>query len=224
MSGHSFLPHLMSARPIVLDLGANRGNFRDGFLRRFAAARYVTVEANPKLAAELHADQRCEVLNCAIAESDGAVQFSIADNIEASCISKESDGGTIEVEGLTLGSLLRKVRLQKIDLVKVDIEGAELPMIMRSLDGDFDGIGQLTIEFHDFRSDAARDTPALSNYDVQEIVRRLESLGFVAIRFSRDNTNWCFVRKSLGRGLRVGIARHFTAPLRRLKHLVQSRL
>ena len=212
LSSHTFLPHALGSRPVVIDLGANRGEFYRAFSVRFEASRYVAVEANPSLADGLRAIPGVFVLHCAVAGADGTARFKIDENPEASHLS-EDVGGTVEVESRTLGSILAEADVSHVDLLKVDIEGAEFPMLMGASSEVLGKIKQITIEFHDF---CGIGTPE----QVRDTVQRLKERGFSGIRFSGNNTNWCFVRRgeSAGSDVRFWVAKSITAPLRRMKH------
>jgi FkbM family methyltransferase len=56
----------------------------------------------------------------------------------------------LRVEGRHLGRLLLELGVAEIEVLKLDIEGAELEVIDSLSDDFFHNVGQLTIEFHDF--------------------------------------------------------------------------
>jgi hypothetical protein len=91
------------------------------------------------------------------------------------------------VAAKTLEDVIIENKLDHINLLKVDIEGAELPMLRSLSPGTLDKIDQITIEFHDF-------TGAMSKTDVHQTVRKLESAGFRSIKFSVSNKDWLFYR------------------------------
>lgn len=71
--------------------------------------------------------------------------------------------------------------LEQVDLCKVDIEGAEIEMLLGASKQTLLKMQQITIEFHDFLD------PALVPY-VQSVMRRLcHELKFRRIRLSRGN-------------------------------------
>ena len=190
-----------------------RGDFYRAFAKRFRPGRYVAVEANPALAEKLRSLPGVEVFNRAVAAADGPVRFGLRENPEASRLAEDADESGVVVAGRTLNSLLAEAGLDRIDLLKVDIEGAELPLILDTPPETLRRIAQITIEYHDF---CGIHTPA----QVERMIDRLREVGFTGIRFSGNNTNWCFVRADTARAnpLRLMVARHFTARLRRLKH------
>lgn len=178
--GHTICPDSLGTAPLVLDLGANRGVFSDEMSKTYGA-RCVLVEANPRLAAALSG----RVLSCAVAAIPGVVSFHIARNDEGSSLltlPAESAYGcvlqeTVDVHARTLDDLLTQVPAP--DLLKMDIEGAETDVLLNVSEKALRAIGQIAVEFHceDLFGFGGRD-------DVERVVRRLASLGFLAVDFS----------------------------------------
>jgi FkbM family methyltransferase len=86
--------------------------------------------------------------------------------------------GTVQVEGVTFETLKARAQVDFVDLVKLDIEGAEFDFFDASSDADLANVGQWSVEFHDFLD------PTLAP-KVAEVIRRLEGLGFEAIVMTR---------------------------------------
>jgi hypothetical protein len=67
---------------------------------------------------------------------------------------------------------MRRLGITRIDLLKLDIEGAEFDLIAATPNQILQRINQITVEFHDFK-------PAFRNRELFENARaRLESIGF----------------------------------------------
>lgn len=125
----------------VIDGGANRGAFTDAFLQLHQPERLVLVEAIPelaqKLAAKYTADPRISVVSGALADTNGEAQFEI-NRSEASSSLLAIDprnskwfsrdlkvDRTIRVPTVTLPALVKEQGLQTVDLLKLDLQGAE---------------------------------------------------------------------------------------------------
>jgi FkbM family methyltransferase len=125
----------------VIDGGANRGAFTDAFLQLHQPERLVLVEAIPELAQKLRAkyasDRRISVVSAALSDTDGEAQFEINRSEASSSLlaidprnskwfsrNLEVDHA-IRVSTRTLPSLMEKQELQTVDLLKLDLQGAE---------------------------------------------------------------------------------------------------
>jgi len=175
----------MAKRPVVLDLGANVGEFHDCFLRRFSPERYVAVEPTPSLAAGL-VSRGLDVVEVAVAPRTGPVLLSVDANSEASSILTGAAAG--QVDGISYSDLLAREHLERIDLVKMDIEGAEIFALADTEPDLLRAATQITLEFHDFCG-------ILTTDQVNFLIARMRELDFYGVRFSNNNTDWLFVRK-----------------------------
>jgi FkbM family methyltransferase len=125
----------------VIDAGANRGAFTDAFLRLHQPKRIVLVEAIPDLAMKLQAryegDPRISVVSAALSDRSGQAKFEI-NRSEASSSLLPIDprnsawfgrdlsvANSISVVTLTLPELMNRQRLESVDLLKLDLQGAE---------------------------------------------------------------------------------------------------
>lgn len=175
---HSFLPSALPKDGVVVDLGANRGRFSGKMASRYGARCYA-VEAHPGIFESLKANSDAECFHFAITDRVGTVPIKLSDNLLAATIVSEATGGRVaEVPCIDLEGFVAQAGISRIDLLKVDIEGAELPMLAACSDDFLRSIPQITVEFHDF----CGMTP---EREVRAAISRLEALGFFAVRFSR---------------------------------------
>jgi FkbM family methyltransferase len=189
ISQHSFLPALVRQGSVVLDLGGNRGEFSSGIRSRYGW-KVVAVEPTPDLAAHLVANG-FDVVEAAVTGQGGKTRFTYDSSHEltgsvlgADVIGKFIDDvKTIEVETVALKDLLAG---RTVDLVKVDIEGAELDVLLAATDDALLSVGQFTVEFHDFWY------PELAGR-TEEVKQRLQDLGFWMMRGTPNNKDVLFV-------------------------------
>jgi FkbM family methyltransferase len=184
--GHTIYTPPLGATSVILDLGANHGDFAREMSARFGGS-YFLIEANPALAEGLAVDGRFHVWSCAVTPVEGPVAFHIARNDEGSsildlpstsrydCVLSE----TVETPGRTLESLIAATGAERIDLVKIDIEGAEVAVLRGLPDHVLAKIGQLAIEFHGdpMFGFGLRDA-------VEEVIRSLRRRGFLCLDFT----------------------------------------
>jgi FkbM family methyltransferase len=125
----------------VIDGGANRGSFTDAFLELHRPERLVLVEAIPDLVERLRAKYAgkpgVSVVSAALSDKNGEASFEI-NRSEASSSLLPIDprntawfnrdlavAGTIQVPTITLPALMEGQGIQTIDLLKLDVQGAE---------------------------------------------------------------------------------------------------
>jgi FkbM family methyltransferase len=220
LRGHTILPGPLGSSSTVVDLGANRGEFARQAQEHFHC-RVVAVEANPRLVPDVAAVPGVEAYHYAIAGRDGEATFHFSEESEAGALATGITGATgecVTVPTRTLASLLREANVNRVDLLKVDIEGAEIELFDSLSDSDIGRFDQITLEFHDF---CDLVTPA----DVWRICERLQGLGYDSIRFGgwddrSDNLNWLFVRPGLPRAgcLRRAYVKHVVRRMRNTLH------
>jgi FkbM family methyltransferase len=125
----------------VIDGGANRGSFTDAFLELHRPERLVLVEAIPELAEKLRVRYEgmpgVSVISAALSDKNGEAQFEV-NRSEASSSLLPIDPRntawfgrdlaverTVQVSTMTLPALMAEQGLQTVDLLKLDLQGAE---------------------------------------------------------------------------------------------------
>jgi FkbM family methyltransferase len=222
LRGHTFLPAAVGPDSVVLDLGGNTGDFSRQVRERYGC-RVCAVEANPNLVPTIQRLEGVEVLHVAAVGAPGEVELHLSDDILASTVLKGqpgvANGTVVRVKGLTLAQIFEHFGLTRADLIKIDIEGAEVGLIMNAPEALLRTVPQITMEFHDF---CGLSTPR----EVEAVCRRLRDLGFDGFRFGIDNTNWLFAQRNLrGVGaLRRWYATQFVRRARNVFHLGRSLL
>lgn len=125
----------------VIDAGANRGAFTDAFLRLHRPEQLVLVEALPELAFQLQEryarDPRITIVAAALSDREGEGRFEV-NRSEASSSLLPIDPrnskwfnrdlsvvDSIVIPTLTLPELMRRENLANVDLLKLDLQGAE---------------------------------------------------------------------------------------------------
>lgn len=125
----------------VIDGGANRGSFTDALLELHRPERLVLVEAIPDLAEKLRARYEgrsgISVVSAALSDKNGEAQFEInRSDASSSLLSIDPRNTawfsrdltveqTVRVPTITLPALVESEGLQAVDLLKLDLQGAE---------------------------------------------------------------------------------------------------
>lgn len=166
---HSYTP-----RPadVVFDVGAGVGD--EAVIFSHMAGHVYAVEAHPTTFAclqrtvDLSKTENVTSLPFAIVDRDGEISISSAAHISNSVL----NGGDIQVMGRSIASLCAEIGIDRIDFLKMNIEGAERRAV-RGL-GAVD-IRHLAISCHDFITDAGGDP----NYrTLDEVEQFLISAGY----------------------------------------------
>lgn len=203
---------------MVVDLGSHRGEFALELVQRFGAQCHA-VEASPLLFEQISGEAGLHRHLMAMAGHDGEVAFFLSSLPESSSIHEGvPDSHPINARAVTLDTFLAQAGIQFVDLLKVDIEGAEQALMSSAADTTLLRVGQISIEFHDFLGFSAPE-------EVRAIRRRLRRLGFFELRVSRDNSNCLFVqRRVVGLTLpQLMVARYVERNLKGLRRVLRRR-
>ncbi len=118
----------------VVDVGANVGQSAQFFHRLFPAAHIISIEPVSAVFAQLleatRTLPRVRCINAAIGETERDVQINTFETTQLSSIGCAVDSKGVEMVRMeTLSSIMRRVGLKQIDLLKIDVEGYELQVI-----------------------------------------------------------------------------------------------
>jgi FkbM family methyltransferase len=188
--GHTFLPNHLNRTGKIIDLGMNKGDFATVMRDRYGCS-VAGLEANPSLAEANSHLSGILCKNAVIAGSDGFVEFFINPrNSEASKIVAFRSDDTIVMPCVSLSTFFREIAADEVDLLKIDIEGAELDLIEKTDPDDFLRCAQITIEFHSFvfPDQAPR---------VKNAIAKLSEIGFYHLDFSIRRTDVLFINNSM---------------------------
>jgi len=176
---HTLYGSKLGRDSVVLDLVANFGRFSKKIAQAYNCQIH-SVEASPEIFTRLNDVRGITPYNYAIVGKVGPVPLNLSSNhLSASVFdSTKNDKGTVEISGIDLETFMQRHGIDRVDLLKIDIEGSEIEMFDACSDETLQGIGQITVEFHDFCG-------LISRNEVHRVLKRLEGLGFFAIRMSR---------------------------------------
>ncbi|VEG46061.1 putative methyltransferase [Mycolicibacterium flavescens] len=176
---------------VVLDIGAGIGSETLPFSRWVGASgKVIGVEAHPatfatlKRACQINDVRNVELLHAAVMDSDKPVMITDL----PSEVGYENRIGTngIEVTALTLAGLIRKYDLDRVDFLKMNIEGAELPALQGGSEV-LPLIHNAAIGCHDFLADETGDDSYRTKDAVYEL---LVNAGFTVRRRDDDPRPW----------------------------------
>jgi FkbM family methyltransferase len=157
------LSELVGLGDKIIDVGGHYGYYTAIFRGLVGhTGEVIVVEPNPKNAELLRDTIRAndwknvEIIEKAVSESEGEIILNSVKNGEGrsfvegahgrSSISDRADT-EFKVETIGLSSLIEQRGIKMVDLIKIDIEGAEIGAL-RSLSGKFDLLSTMIIEIH----------------------------------------------------------------------------
>ena len=144
--------HSESKSPVIFDCGANIGLSVIFFKSLFPGAAIKAFEADPSIAGllrknlKMNSIKNVDVIAKAVWVNNGEIDFG-ADGADAGSIFSESNN--IKVDTVRLKDLIESEK--NIDLLKMDIEGAETDVIGDCGDG-LKNVRNLFIEYHSFNN------------------------------------------------------------------------
>ncbi|HQX82368.1 MAG TPA: FkbM family methyltransferase [Vicinamibacterales bacterium] len=155
----------------ILDLGANCGFATLLFATRFPGARIAAVEPHPANVLALRRNLELNrvlatIIPGAAASEDGPCQLVVSTSLNHTLMSPgyEGDSRTITVDGWSVPTLMTRLGWDRIDLLKIDIEGYE-----RTLFADrpvwLTRVNRIIGEVH-------------SGYGLESLIRDLAPFGF----------------------------------------------
>ena len=142
------------ASPRILDCGANIGAASLFFKRRYPGARVTAYEADPELCAmtrrnlERNGAADVEVVHAALWTANGQVVFRAegSDSGMIEGLAGAVAGETVSVPSLRLRDVLER---ERVDLLKLDIEGAEHAVLADCMPV-LDRVPAIVMDLHDF--------------------------------------------------------------------------
>jgi len=141
----------------ILDIGANIGTASVVFLNEYPQATVVALEPDPGNFAILQRNlapygDRAIASRCALWHRSEALAIDrghFRDGGAWSFQVRSSHGSDSEVEGVTLSEVMRRHGIENIDILKIDIEGAERYVFEGSVAACLPRITRIAIELHD---------------------------------------------------------------------------
>lgn len=160
---------------VIVDVGANRGEYVQAVHERAPRARILAIEPHPRVFAELQrrvGGLGVETIQCALGDSpgtatlhdygsDGTVHASLHREVIEEIHRQPALG--IEVPVRTLDELCASLEIERIDLLKIDTEGHELAVLrgatrmlaerrIRTIHFEFNAMNLMShVTFRDFR-------------------------------------------------------------------------
>lgn len=136
---HYDYPELPENPKVIVDLGANIGLATIFFRQRYPSASIISLEPSRDnfdiLRVNTKADSRIQILQKAIGPMNGFVKLcnpnAKADSFRFEPVDREYEG---VVETWSMPTLMRELSIETVDILKIDIEGAEMQLFLGNRD------------------------------------------------------------------------------------------
>lgn len=144
------LPDAGSPR-VIVDAGSNVGISILHFSERYPQARIIGIEPHPGTFERLRANTAhlpgVELVRAALTDEEGTVSLFAGDESWAASLTPGDHGDhQIRVPAVTLDEIVLELELETIDILKLDIEGAERSVLTSS--SVLDRVRMIVFEFH----------------------------------------------------------------------------
>jgi FkbM family methyltransferase len=140
----------------IVDAGANIGMATAFFASRYPAARIVAVEPEPSNFAVLQRNcaglANVSLVNAALWPNHNSLSINDSGAEKWAFFVSEGAGpapGATSVRAVTIPDLMSEFGMDRIDLLKLDIEGAEKGLFERGTEQWLGSVGAIAIELHD---------------------------------------------------------------------------
>jgi len=186
-SSHYLLSSVLNRNSVIIDLGANKGEFYSLMSKKYGCYCFA-VEASEALFNNLPPINKVKSYHFAIGKNNGSTKFYISKNAEANSLQSaisETWGVTasIMVEEKTLETFLADENIQlPVDVLKIDVEGAELDVLNNLPAAILSKIAQIPIEFHDFILNTQQYKTGM-----YEVINKLRNNHFLVLKLSAND-------------------------------------
>lgn len=198
----SFAPNYIffdrfNEKSVIVDVGCGyMAEFSQSLIEKYNLKAYgvdPTLKHKPHLL-EIEAKHggKFKHIQVAITKENGKISFNETLDNESGSILKDHKNilhdsiRTYEVESMNLPTLLNHLNLSEVDLLKLDLEGAEFELLNNITEEDIKPFKQIFIEFHHLA------VKSYTKKDTLRMVNKIKSLGFKS--FSLDRINFLFYK------------------------------
>lgn len=188
--GGWIMPELLKPESIAYSIGVGCDITFDEILIRTTGCSVYGFDPTPKSAAWIRSRHdvpaEFEFVPVGLAETTGRRKLYLPSNPEfvSGSISQDLHGGFVECDFCSLDDLMKRQRHSFVDLLKIDIEGAEFALFESWIRAGYHPpAGQIWVEFH---PEAVGKNPSAT----AQLVRQLKGIGLIpAKRAYRQNPN-----------------------------------
>jgi len=142
---------------VVIDIGAHHGAYAivlGKILQKMGGGRIIAIEPNPLsfsvLERNVSLNELGDTVYCErVAVSDRTGKMHISMNDVQSQISDQHSSESVSVDVVTLSSLMEKYKIDYVDVLQIDVEGAEIP-VLKGFSWKTGKVGKIYCELHPY--------------------------------------------------------------------------
>jgi len=151
------LDYPLNAHSTVVDVGGFHGDFAHAITERFGC-QVLLFEPMPAFAQQCHErfglNPRVSVFDYGLGERDEELSMTVSSDA-SSFVREPQPNGTVVAQLRDVAAVWKELDLSHVDLMKINIEGGEYPLLRRMLEsGLLENVGHLQVQFHDFVDNA----------------------------------------------------------------------
>ncbi|MFZ1721705.1 MAG: FkbM family methyltransferase [Microgenomates group bacterium] len=128
-----FIQNFVKDGDIVLDVGANIGSISILAASRGEKVRVFAFEPTEKIIPLVKEnigvngfEERIKIYQTAVSHKNGFLQFTIENESEINHLTSKRHNSSTSVKSLRLDTFVKRTNISRIDLLKIDVEGAEM--------------------------------------------------------------------------------------------------
>ena len=148
----------LSKNSIVFDIGGYVGDFAHEIHIKYGCKVYI-FEPHPVFYEKCvqRFEGNTNIINLNYGLSDTTGEFELADSVDGSSFLNLNGKNTVLCEVKNIFDVLKDLEINNIDLMKINIEGGEYPLLQHIADNDkLDIVNFYQIQFHNFIEDAEK--------------------------------------------------------------------
>ena len=171
---------------VIIDAGANVGLASIYFANKYPTAKIIAVELSPSnfqvLVNNTTHYKNIEEINAGLWPKNETLKFKEEGfSPWGYKVNNKLDGDSISIDSITIPDIIERYSIKKVDLLKIDIEGAEVELFSENYDSWLPRVKYIMIEFHDRSRPESSKTvrEALSRFNFRDLGMVGENAVFV---------------------------------------------
>lgn len=201
----NLLNNIITEGSVLVDVGSNNGEYTDFFKKKLnGSGKIYSIELFPQTCEHLRQkysnDSNVVVVNCAVSDVDGFIPYYMGNhhclhNILGHDVNFRETKISGEINSTRLDTLLKNE--ERITLIKIDVEGAEL-LVLKGCEKIIDRTDYILVECHLSKDWDEIKSILLKKYNLECYNNTADFEGTQIIREDSNMAYQCFCKKKYG--------------------------